>query len=571
MTQIILPIIVPFITGIITLALYRQKKLQTILGVAGTIVHLAVAVWLLVTVNNEGILVQRTGEWAAPFGIAFVADLFSAIMVVVGALMGFTVALYSVDSLDEERRHNFFFPLYHILLMGVSGAFLTGDIFNMYVWFEIMLMSSFILMTLGGERDQMEGAIKYVTLNLLSSFLFLTGAAMIYSQLGTLNMADIGYKLSSAPAPALIGPAAMLLLTAYAIKSAMFPFFFWLPASYHTPPFAVSAIFAGLLTKVGVYALMRAYTIMFVYDVEFSHTVILWLAGFTMVTGVLGAAAQYEIRKILSFHIVSQIGYMVMGLGLYTPLAVGGAIFYLVHHIIVKTNLFLIAGVVDKIKKTNELLETGSLYKYFPLLSALFLIPALSLGGIPPLSGFWAKYMVIKASFDVENYWMAGTGLFVGLLTLFSMTKIWGEAFWKKDPKYAGDGHAHSHGGNHAAGDEDYDDGHHIYGDEDYTDQPASEKVMLFAKYPYMMSSISLLAALTVIIGLYGQPLFDLSMKASETLMNPHIYIEAVGVQHQDEVMNAEPAGHGHHGDGHGMMMEVPEGAVPAGHGGAEQ
>ena len=319
------------------------------------------------------------------------------------------MAVYSLGSIDEAREAHGYHPLFHVLLMGVSMAFLTGDLFNLYVAFEVMLMASFVLLSLGGERAQLEGAVKYVTLNLLSSAVFLAAVGVLYGVAGTLNLADLALAVQRGTAPGLVTTLACLFLVAFGIKAAVFPLFFWLPASYHTPPVAVSALFAGLLTKVGVYALVRAFTLVFTGDTALTHGLILAVAVLTMVTGVLGAAAQFEFRRVLSFHIVSQIGYMVLGLGLFTPLALAGTVFYLIHHIVVKTNLFLVAGIVKRLGGTLDLGSLGGLYRRRPALALLFLVPAFSLAGIPPLSGFWGKLVLVKAGLDSGHYAVTAT------------------------------------------------------------------------------------------------------------------------------------------------------------------
>jgi multicomponent Na+:H+ antiporter subunit D len=296
----------------------------------------------------------------------------------------------------------------------------------------------------------------------------------------------------------LLTTVAMLFLIAFGIKAAVFPLFFWLPASYHTPPVAVSAIFAGLLTKVGVYALMRVFTLLFVQDIAYTHTLILALAGLTMVTGVLGAMAQNEFRRILSFHIISQIGYMILGLGLFTTAAVAGSIFYIIHHIIVKTNLFLVSGAVHHFQGTYELKKLGGIYAAKPGLSILFLIPALSLAGLPPLSGFFAKLTLVQAGLQTQYYLLVATALAVSLLTLFSMTKIWAEAFWKEAPE-------------------------NLESNEAATTNSESRTSRLLVILP-----IAALALATVLIGLAAEPLYILASRAAEQLMNPAEYIQAV-------------------------------------------
>lgn len=513
---LVLPVIIPLFAAAVMLVFWRSRRLQYILGVAGALGILATAVLLLDEVRRNGILAVQLGNWPAPYGITLVADLFSAIMVVMAGLMGSAIAIYSLASIDPERGRFGYYPLLNILLMGVCGAFLTGDIFNLYVWFEVMLIASFVLLALGGEQAQIISAIKYVTMNLLSSALFLAAVGLLYGMVGTLNMADLSEKLKNVEQSHLVTALAMLFLMAFGIKAAMFPLFFWLPASYHTPPVPVSAIFAGLLTKVGVYALIRVFTLLFIQDVGFTHTVILILAGFTMVTGVLGAVAQNEFRRVLSFHIISQIGYMVMGLALYTPLALAGSVFYIAHHIIVKTNLFLISGVVRHLAHSEELKNLGGLYRAYPALAFLFLIPAWSLAGIPPLSGFFAKLVLIRAGLSIGQYAIVATALGVSILTLYSMTKIWTEAFWKPAPRsLLVPEQASMTGGSGPAA------SFAAIQQPEVLDSPRGSLVVLI--FP-----IAMLATLTVMLGLGAEPLISLATQAAEQLMDPSGYVQAV-------------------------------------------
>jgi multicomponent Na+:H+ antiporter subunit D len=488
------PILIPLVTAAVALLLWRSRAAQRVLGVLGAAALCAAAVRLLIAVGDGDILAAQAGGWPAPFGITLVADLLSAIMIALAALIGLAVAVFSLFSIDSGRESFGYWPLLHVLLMGVCGAFLSGDIFNLYVWFEVMLIASFVLLALGGEKPQLEGAIKYVTLNFLSSAIFLAAVGLLYGTTGTLNMADLAGVFRGGARPELATALAMLFLAAFGIKAAIFPFFFWLPASYHTPPVPVSAIFAGLLTKVGVYAMLRVFTLLFAPGAG-THALILVLSGLTMVTGVLGAAAQSEFRRILSFHIVSQIGYMIMGLGIGTEAAIAGSVFYIVHHIIVKTNLFLVTGVVHRLRGTHHLKELGGLYRDHPVTAALFLIPALSLAGVPPLSGFFAKLALVRAGLDVGQVAIVVTALAVSLLTLFSMTKIWAEAFWKEAP--AGGGTAPAGGGRRAG----------VGG---------------------MLLPIAALAAVTVAIGVLAEPLYRLAARAAGQLLDPSAYVGAV-------------------------------------------
>ncbi|SNB62507.1 Na+/H+ antiporter subunit D [Thermoflexus hugenholtzii] len=478
---LILPILIPFLSAVATLLAWGQRPFQRAMGVLGTAGLLGAGVMLLDSVWRDGVQTLQVGNWPAPFGITLYADLFSAAMVILAGLIGLAVAVYSLGSMDPDREQFGYYAIFHILLMGVCGAFLTGDIFNLYVWFEVMLIASFVLMVLGGERAQLEGGIKYVTLNLMASALFLAAVGILYGVTGTLNMADLAHRLGRVSSPGLMTALALMFLVAFGIKAAVFPLFFWLPASYHTPPVAVSALFSGLLTKVGVYALIRVFTRLFVQDVGYTHTLILIIAGLTMVTGVLGAVAQMEVRRILSFHIISQIGYMVMGLGMLTPLALGGAIFYIIHHIIVKTNLFLISGMVLHLRGTHQLKNLGGLYRAHPGVSFLFLIPALSLAGLPPLSGFFAKLALVRAGLEAGQFAIVAVALGVSLLTLFSMMKIWNEAFWKPSGE---------------------------------DDPPPTRSVPTALWLP-----TAGLALLTILIGLAAGPLLVFSMRAAEQLL----------------------------------------------------
>ena len=494
MIWLVATILVPVFAALGCLATVKHARLNRIVGVLGACMLLPVSAMLVMDVLNNGYVVVQSGDWEAPFGITLVADMLSALMVAVTAVIASTVAIYSLKDIGDELHESHYFALFHFLLLGVNGAFVTGDLFNLYVWFEVMLLSSFVLMTFGGKREQLEGGVKYLVINLVSSVLFLSSIGLIYGKLGTLNMADIAVRLAESPDALVVKSSAMLMLAAFGIKAAMFPFFFWLPASYHTPNIAISALFAGLLTKVGVYALLRSYTLIWGIHFEVVQDIFIILAAGTMISGVLGAAAQFDIRKILSFHIISQIGYMIMGLAIGTPLAIAGAIFYTIHHIIVKANLFLIGGLVIRKCGSSHLSETGGLYKYSPALALLFFIPAFSLGGIPPLSGFWAKFSVVKAGLDAGHYLLVFSAIVVGVLTLFSMTKIWAEAFWKPLPEEA------------------------------KNERPSLGKPLALS----LVLPCATLAVLTLLIGLWSEPLFVAAQIASEQLLDSDAYIEAV-------------------------------------------
>lgn len=486
------PILIPLLGAALSMLAFRRAGVQRVISLAGGLSLLGSAVALFVEVRREGVISLQLGNWAAPYGITLVSDLFSAVMVLLAAVIGLAVVVYSLAAAETDEKHPAYYPLVHVLLTGVCGAFLTGDIFNLYVWFEVMLIASFVLLALGGGREQMEGAVKYVTLNLISSALFLTAAGLVYGKLGTLNLADLAVKIGEVEDPGLVTTVGLLFLIAFGVKAALFPLFFWLPASYHVPATAISALFAGLLTKVGVYAIGRVFTLVFLPETGFAHGLLLAGAAVTMVTGVLGAAAQNEFRRILAFHSVSQIGYIAAGLALFSPLAVAGAIYFMVHHSLVKANLFFVSGLAHRWRGTGELARLGGFYREYPKVSALFLVSALSLAGIPPFSGFFAKLAVVRAGLDANEYLLVGVALAVGLLTLYSMTKIWNQVFWPPAPAGA----------------------------------PAAVSADRDAKV--MIGVVTAFAAATLALGLAANFAFGVALEASAQLLNPAGYIEAV-------------------------------------------
>lgn len=497
----VLPVLVPLITASLCLLSLRHPRRQMALGIAGAAVHCGVCVALLVAVSRHGVLCTRLGDWPAPYGVVFVADLLSAAFLTMGGGMGLVVAIFAAADIDRQRVRAGFYLLYHVLLMGVSGAFLTGDLFNLYVWFEVMLMASFVLMVLGGERRQLEGAVKYVVMNLVSSMVFLIAVGVLYGKVGTVNFADLALKLETTPYPRLATAAALLLLMAFGTKAALFPLFFWLPASYHTPPTAISAIFSALLTKVGIYSVVRLFTLVFQHDEPLLRTVLMWIAVLTMITGVLGAVAQYDMRRLLSFHIVSQMGYLAFGLALVVGvgatdaarLALASIVYFTVHVAIAKAALFLVSGVVFHARGTYDLKQLGGLAKERPGLAVLFLTAALALAGIPPLSGFAAKFAIVRAGLEAQAYWPVGAAIGVSLLTLFSMIKIWDQAFWKVAPKDA---------------------------PEVSSIRPRSAAILY--------GPIAILACVCIGMGVAAGPLFDLSLDAAVQLLDPAEYLFAV-------------------------------------------
>ncbi|MBN2621876.1 MAG: Na+/H+ antiporter subunit D [Acidimicrobiales bacterium] len=481
-----LPIALPIGAAAVSIVVGRWRAAQRVIGVVTLVALVADAAVLLARADSDGAVVGQAGGWEAPFGITLVADRLSAVLLLASLATLLAVLVYAIGQGGVERNHVGFHPVYLTLTAGVSAAFLTGDLFNMFVSFEVMLTSSYVLLTLGGRRDQVRTGMTYVVISLVASVLFLTALGLIYSSAGTVNLADLATRFTQLP----VGERqalALLVLVVFGIKAAVFPLFFWLPDSYPTAPTAVTAVFAGLLTKVGVYAIIRTQTVLLPPG-DRPQVLLLSVAAATMLIGVLGAIAQNDIKRILSFHIVSQIGYMVMGLGFFTVAGLGGAVFFVVHQIITKTTLFLAGGLVEHRTGTGNLDRLGGLVRTAPAAAVLFLVPALSLAGIPPFSGFIGKFALIDAGLD-DGWWgVVAVSLLASLLTLFSMTKIWAGAFW---------GEAEPVG-----------PGHRLPG--------------------LMVGATAALTALGLAVAIFAGPLYALSERAADDMLQGTVYVQAV-------------------------------------------
>jgi len=483
---LVAPVLVPLGTLLLGI-LWRSRPRQVArISVAGCGLLLLVGLTLVGLAAGDVVLSGQVGGWPAPYGISLVVDRLSAAMVAISGAIGLATLLYGAGPGCPPQASRDFHLFAQGLLCGICGAFITADIFNLYVWFEVLLIASFALMALGGDKRSLAGTMTYMTLNLFATLMFLLAAALVYGSTGTLNMGDLALIVRSGATAPGTDAALLLMLLSFAIKAALFPLFGWLPATYHIPLVAVSAMFAGLLTKVGVYALIRLVTLLWPGHGP-GHEVLLWIACATMLVGVLGAAAQTEVRRILSFHIVSQVGYMILGLALATPLALAGAVFYLIHHILVKANLFLIGGMAARICGSEHLGSMGGLYRRYPRLALLFAIPALSLAGVPPLSGFWAKLLLVRASLESSAWWAAAIALITGAFTLLSMSKLWNEAFLKPYPQ-------------------------------------GEASLRTAGRHASEWRVIALLALLSLAIGLGAGPVADYAMAAAAQLSDPQAY-----------------------------------------------
>ncbi len=427
------PVLLPLLGALGALFVRRPSTVRRALQALLLMGLTAQSLWLTARAL-EAPLVLSLGGWVVPYGIVLVVDPLSGIMLCLSAVSALATTLYGYAAAPAHSEHPLRAPLFLLLTCGVNLAFVTGDLFNLFVAFEVLLLASYALMTLELERGDARRALPYVTINLIGSALFLCAAALAYSLFGTLNFAELASR-----APALSGDLrlhvlAVLLVLVGALKAGLFPLYHWLPQSYPVMPAPLTAFFAGLLTKVGVYVLIRLVAGVFPAELHFLYTALAWAGGVTMVVGVLGALAEDRVQHILAYHIVSQVGYMVLALGLFTPYAITAAIFYVVHHILAKTTLILVGGVVKVTFGTDRLQNTGGLARGAPVLALSFLLQALSLAGVPPLSGFWGKLMIIQEGVRQGEATLVVLAAVASLLTLLSMLKIWLASFWGPPP-----------------------------------------------------------------------------------------------------------------------------------------
>lgn len=549
-----LPVILPLLGAGLTLILSKRPRLQRAVSMTVLASVVAIAAVLVYQTDRHGPQVIWIGAWKEPLGISLVADRLAALMLLVSAVVTLAVLVYSVGQgmTGDERETplTIYHPTFLVLAAGVSNAFLAGDLFNLFVSFEILLFASYVLLTLGGTGARIRAGTIYVVVNVLSSTLFLISIAAVYAATGSLNLAQLAGRLGDLPAGVSL-LLQLLLLTTFSIKAAVFPMSFWLPDSYPTAPAPVTAVFAGLLTKVGVYAIIRTQTLLFP-DSPLTD-LLLWAALLTLVVGILGAVAQSEMKRMLSFTLVSHIGYMVFGIALGTTAGYSGAIFYVVHHITIQTALFLVLGLVELRAGSTSLIKLGGLSRLVPLLGLLFFVPAMNLAGIPPMSGFLGKVALTEAGLQVGTplaYVVVVAGMLTSLLTLYAVAKTWNLAFWRT-PEQAHEmarelsdvdrwayrprtvrHRDHVHTGAGTFGARDQDEARSILDEGDGSNQDLHQLIeenLLPSRLPRTMvgATVGLIAfslALTVIAG----GLFGYTGRAAQDIGDPAVYISSV-------------------------------------------
>ena len=485
---IVLPMIIPLITGILLIFFRRFIRFQRWISIITMIATAIVSLLILQQIQVEGILRLDFGEWLPPYGILFVADSFATLLVLTSSIVTIACLLYATASIGEAREKMYFYPFVLFLVAGVHASFLTGDLFNLFVSFEVMLLASYVLITLGGKKRQLKSSIVYIAINILSSWIFLVAIAYLYGTLGTLNLAHLSERIAEVGQTPLLTVISILFLIVFSLKAGLL-LYQWLPGSYSAPPTAVAALFGALLTKVGIYAMFRIFTLLFYHEPGITHTFIGIMAGITLIAGSIGAVAYNDIRYIVAYNVIIAVGFILVGLAVSTTTAFEGSIFYLVHDMIVKALLYLLAGTMITLTGTARVGSISGLIRNYPVLGWLFFIVILSLAGIPPLSGFIGKVLIGQGTIDSGAYILLTLSFVSALFVLYSLLRIFMNCFW----------------------------GETMMSEED---EVPLKKGLIFP--------CIILTVLTIGLGLGVESISDIVSDAARTLAEPDLYIDAV-------------------------------------------
>lgn len=495
---IVLPLIVPVITAILLVFLRQNIMIQRILSLCTLGFVIFISVVLLLEVQQQGVMRIDFSGWLPPFGILFVADSFAVLLVFVANIVAAICVVYAFFTIGEHYEKMYFYPFVLLMVAGVNGSFLTGDIFNLFVCFEVMLLASYALISLGGGKVQLREALKYVLINIVASWIFLVALAFLYGTIGTLNMAHISLRVMEAGADPLITTVGLVFLIVFSLKAGLL-LFFWLPGSYSVPPTAIAALFAALLTKVGIYALVRTFTLLFTTNPGVTHTTLGIMAGLTILAGCMGALAGRDVRTIASYNVLIGVGFIVAGLAIGTESALQGVTYYLMHDMVVKAMLFLAVGMMIYVTGETLIDNMSGLIRNYPFFGWLFFIMMCSIAGIPPLSGFLGKVLIGQGAIEGGNFVLLGLGFLSSLIVLYSLLRIFLSSFF----------------------------GETILSIED--EKPLPKRIVL---------PLTLLSVCTIALGIGAESMAPYVKDAAETLHTPSIYIDAVlnGEKWQGEV-----------------------------------
>ncbi|WP_066188458.1 Na+/H+ antiporter subunit D [Gracilibacillus timonensis] len=426
---IAMPMMLPILAAIIFLFVRRYIRLQRGISLLIMAANIGISLYLLQQIQDQGILRLDFGGWEPPFGILFVADSFSMILVLTASIVTVVCLIYAFSSIEPAFERMFFYSFIQLLTAGINGSFLTGDLFNLFVCFEIMLLASYVLIAFGGRKGQLRESMKYVIINVISSWIFLIAIGYLYGSMGTLNFAHLSERIAEQGQTPIITVIATVFLTVFALKAGLF-LYFWLPGSYAIPSPAIAALFGALLTKVGIYAMFRTFTLLFYHEPAITHTIIGVLAALTLIGGSVGAIAYKDIRLIASYNVVIAVGFILVGLSISTQVAIEGALYYLVHDMLVKALLFLLAGMMIAVTKETKIDQMSGLIRNYPVMGWMFFIVTLSLAGIPPLSGFIGKVLIGEGTLQAESYILLALAFLSSIFVLYSLMRVFLTSFW---------------------------------------------------------------------------------------------------------------------------------------------
>lgn len=488
----LLPILILLI-GVFIALLMRHRR-PFLVALTATALSLAASIWLLVSVQQEGVIVWQSGGWAAPFGITLVADYLTAVFVFMVQLVMFTGVIYAIGSKDKVVRYPYFYPFFLALATGLTGAMITGDLFNLYVFAELLVISGTVLTAISDDKFGVEAAFKYFYISLLAAFFMLLAIGSLYVAYGTLNMAQLAQSVQTDPDQALLLPAIGFMLAFFMVKGAAFPFHFWQPDFHTAAPTAVSAMLSSVVVKLGVYGFLRMTTLLFVPHAEIIRVVLLAAGVIGVIYGGLAALGTYNVKRMLAYSTLAQVGFVLVGIGWGTPLAIAAAIVFAFNHSLIKSAMLMLAGYIASrasVKSADFSIVQG-VGRSLPLAGGLFFVGSLALAGIPPTNGFVSKALLFNSGIVAAEKGLIGYGAMalIGITAIFTLmytTRAFMRIWWM-DPN------------------------------EGIYTKPAGDSLV----------APIILVALILLMGIWAEPMVDFAKETADQLSNSTIYIKAV-------------------------------------------